>query len=409
MAKIAFIFSVLLFFPVFVFAENNPPVIINEIAWMGTINSANDEWIELFNNASDAINLNGWALKSPDEKIKIPLSGQLSASGFYLIERTDDNSAPNAAADIIYTGALPNSGIKLGLYDNFNNLIDEADCGAGWLAGNNETKQTMEREGGNWRSSQNPGGTPGAQNSEALIPAFPAAETSTDKQSPTSNETLNSKNEGVADEANNVKYPDGIFINEILPSPEGADETNEWVELFNSNDFIVNLSEWKVGDAEGSAIIYIFPPDTKIPANGYIIAKRPETKIVLNNERDGLNLIRPDEKIADSIYYENALKNLSYGKIGSEWQWSPPTPGKINITLASSSDKAALSEQNKSDNEKIGNSALATISESAKKSDVFIDKLSAGGTSPIILFLSALFAAIFSAAVMIIVKLKLKK
>src|SRR4030042_7178446 len=33
----------------------------------------------------------------------------------------------------------------------------------------------------------------------------------------------------------------GIIFNEILPSPEGPDETEEWVEIFNKNDFEVYL------------------------------------------------------------------------------------------------------------------------------------------------------------------------
>lgn len=37
-------------------------------------------------------------------------------------------------------------------------------------------------------------------------------------------------------------YPSGVFINEILPNPAGADETNEWIELYNSNNFVVDLS-----------------------------------------------------------------------------------------------------------------------------------------------------------------------
>lgn len=31
------------------FAINSSDVVINEIAWMGTIASANDEWLELYN------------------------------------------------------------------------------------------------------------------------------------------------------------------------------------------------------------------------------------------------------------------------------------------------------------------------------------------------------------------------
>ncbi|PIP24309.1 MAG: hypothetical protein COX35_01265, partial [Candidatus Nealsonbacteria bacterium CG23_combo_of_CG06-09_8_20_14_all_37_18] len=38
-------------------AANPLDVVINEIAWMGTVNLANDEWIELYNNAESPISL----------------------------------------------------------------------------------------------------------------------------------------------------------------------------------------------------------------------------------------------------------------------------------------------------------------------------------------------------------------
>lgn len=400
MAKITFTFSVLLFFPAFVFAENNPSIIINEIAWMGTISSANDEWIELFNNTNGAINLDGWILKSPDEKIKIPLVGQLAANGFFLLERTDDNSAPNAAADLIYTGSLINSGIKLSLYDNFNNLIDEVDCGAGWLAGNNETKQTMERASGNWRSSQNPGGT-----SKSFNGGIAAAEIAKPINSPPLEPTTNNPVKEIPAAA----YPDGIVFSELMPSPEGADETNEWIELFNSNNSDVDLSGWKIQDTDGSLTTYVFPVNIKISAGEYLTIKRPETKIALNNEGDGLNLMAPDGKIMDSVFYKNAPKNQSYGKINSEWTWgSILTPGKLNVAPVPLSANAALPEQNKSDNEKMGGVALAAIGKTAENNSLFLDELVQNKSNPLILFLIAFAMSVISAIIILIIKIKFK-
>jgi len=40
-------------------------IVINEIAWMGTENSANDEWIELYSDQQ--VNLTGWILEAADE------------------------------------------------------------------------------------------------------------------------------------------------------------------------------------------------------------------------------------------------------------------------------------------------------------------------------------------------------
>ena len=150
-------------------------VIINEIAWMGTTVSANDEWLELFNNTTGPIILDGWILKSADEKLKINLKGVISARGFYLLERTDDTTVPNITADLIYKGALSNTGEDLKLYDNLNNLIDGVACSTKWITGDNATKQTMEAfrqaqdNNREWQTSENFGGTPKAQNSSSMI------------------------------------------------------------------------------------------------------------------------------------------------------------------------------------------------------------------------------------------------
>lgn len=156
----ALVFVFVFFVPCFLFpgliqAAGAGDVIINEIAWMGTTVSYNDEWIELYNKGSSAINLDGWVLKAADGSPKIKLSGSFPANSFYLLERSKD-----------YTGALNNKGEKLELYDNSGNLIDSVAASAGWPAGDNTTKQTMERIiAGGWQTSQNPGGTPGAENS----------------------------------------------------------------------------------------------------------------------------------------------------------------------------------------------------------------------------------------------------
>lgn len=140
-------------------------IIINEIAWMGTKSSYSDEWIELYNTKEASIDLNGWTLKSFNEKIRIELVGQIKPKSYFLLERTDDETIPSIKADQIYTGALNNNGNHLIL--SFNGVVmDEINCFNGWFAGDNKTKQTMEKGLNNWHHSKNPEGTPRAWNSE---------------------------------------------------------------------------------------------------------------------------------------------------------------------------------------------------------------------------------------------------
>jgi hypothetical protein len=136
-------------------------VVINEIAWMGTTNSVNDEWIELYNNGSAAVSLEGWSLVAQDGSPDISLSGSISAGGYVLLERTDDNVVPGVTALVIYSSALSNTGEYLKLKNNTDVVIDEINNQSGWIKGDSTTKHTMQRSGSGWITAT---ATPGLVN-----------------------------------------------------------------------------------------------------------------------------------------------------------------------------------------------------------------------------------------------------
>ena len=122
------------------------PVAINEIVWMGTEASSNDEWLELKNNTAYNIDLSQWALESKDGTPYIELSGVIGPRKFALLERTNDETIKNITALVIYTGALNNSGEQLVL-SYASTTLDSAPPST-WIAGENTSptvRKTMER------------------------------------------------------------------------------------------------------------------------------------------------------------------------------------------------------------------------------------------------------------------------
>lgn len=98
----------------------------------------------------------------------------ISAGGFLLLERTSDDSVPGISADCIYVGALGNTGEFLKLKDGLINIIDSVDIvDNSWPAGNNDTKETMQRSGSNWITAV---ATPKSQN--PISPPPPPADDS---------------------------------------------------------------------------------------------------------------------------------------------------------------------------------------------------------------------------------------
>ncbi len=138
---------------------------INEIAWMGTKVSASAEWMELFNNSSTSVELDGWTLTTADGTPDIHFSTKdsIAPHGYFLLERTRNGVVPGVTADKIYTGSLKNSGETLILTNNASTTIDNVIGGKNWCAvgGNNTTKQTAQYSGGGWITAT---GTPRATN-----------------------------------------------------------------------------------------------------------------------------------------------------------------------------------------------------------------------------------------------------
>jgi len=139
-------------------------VSFNEIAWMGTSISSTNEWIELFNDGVDSVDLSGWKITTNDGGLSINLSGSIPAQGFYLIERTDDNTVPSVVADLVspFGSGLSNSGEDIVLKDSTGNTIDSLSFSGGWPAGDNTTKDTMQKSNSVWITASS---TPKVQNS----------------------------------------------------------------------------------------------------------------------------------------------------------------------------------------------------------------------------------------------------
>jgi hypothetical protein len=128
-------------------------VLISEIAWMGYQGDANNEWIELYNSSSSSVDLSGWVLVASDGSPSITLSGSIGALSYFLLERTDDASVPGVSANLIYAGALGNTGETLILKNKNGVSVDTVTGGTGWenIGGDVLTGETPQRTAqGTW-------------------------------------------------------------------------------------------------------------------------------------------------------------------------------------------------------------------------------------------------------------------
>ena len=299
------------------------PVVINEVAWMGGQNSANDEWVELKNISTDSTDVSGWQVRDKDGQIKaiIPGGTKILSGGFYLLERGED--ATSISSDQTYTGGLKNDNEALRLFGAGCALIDEVFAAPKWPAGDNTTKQTMERDatGFGWHTSANSGGTPRAQNS-AGVPAPATSGSSGGESADTPPPPPLVASSGSA--------ADHVVISEIMAGSD-ASSSDEFIELYNSTDTAVDITGWELRKRTSSGSESNLVDNAafvgQIPAKGFFLIASPSYQgsrtpdisysVTSGNIAYSSNTIvlyagdNASAAVVDEVAYESADKNKS--------------------------------------------------------------------------------------------------
>ncbi len=144
-----------------------------------------------------------------------------------------------------------------------------------------------------------------------------------------------------------------VIINEIMYDPEGTDTGREWIELYNNNDFDVNISEWKLFEAGVNHKLTIFQGNDILTKNDYlVIADNPvkfledysnftrtivESSFSLSNTGEIICMKDNNLQLIDCVDYSSKLFANGNGKTiefsGTEWMESIVyygTPGTEN-------------------------------------------------------------------------------
>ncbi len=215
------IFLLILFSPISTYAA----ITINEIAWMGGVDSANHEWIELYNSGSEVINVDGWTLND-GVNLNINLIGSVPSNSYVVLERSSEESAPSSAF-LIYTGALVNSGVTLTLRNSTSEIVDQVSGGESWqsIGGDNTTKETAQYTTKGWVTDV---ATPGKVNRtgrvEVTVPSAVVPKTKTDSVNSSSNKIVSvektktvmlGNSESVLQLSTDIQ--DVAYVNQIIP------------------------------------------------------------------------------------------------------------------------------------------------------------------------------------------------
>jgi len=132
-----------------------------------------------------------------------------------------------------------------------------------------------------------------------------------------------------------IQTSKNIFISEVFPSPKDGKE--EWIELANKRTGPIDLNKWYIKDKSGK--IYILP-EIKIDGLNYVVLKKSQTKLSLNNSNETLSLFDPNGLLVDRINYKSVPHDFSWAKWGESYYLTQiPTLGQENIIESGSSPK----------------------------------------------------------------------
>ena len=120
----------------------------------------------------------------------------------------------------------------------------------------------------------------------------------------------------------------GLVINEIMAGnvsavPDQNGEYDDWVELYNGNNFSLNLNGYHLSDNENELTKWTFPNVT-IPANGYLIvwcdtAGNSQTGLHttyrLSADQEEVYLTDPTNTVIDAVHYVNMPSDKGFARV----------------------------------------------------------------------------------------------
>lgn len=145
-----------------------------------------------------------------------------------------------------------------------------------------------------------------------------------------------------------------VVINEVLPAP-GADHNgdgvinsdDEYIELYNPSDQPVSLAGWQLSDVTSDVTPsrrFTFGVGRYIGGHQYLLLRRTETRINLNNTDDSMRLFNADGEAVDQIAWAQSPRrghSLSRLPDGGTWLEGNATPGKANQLATDNKTEAA--------------------------------------------------------------------
>lgn len=279
------------------------------------------EWVEIFNQGFQPVDISGWKIddiEGGSSPVALP-ENSISPGGYFLFTLTR-SVFNNTGQDQVRLLDLSNTPVD---YIDYQDCLREHSYSRIW----DNVHSLYLNE---WWWSNNP--SPENANPNISVTIVPTATTTPDISiSP----TPSSFTEEVS--------VSGIWLSEFMACPSGV---GEWVELYNSNLFPVDLSTWALDDGEGGSAKYTFPAGTVVAGNNLVVIE-VLGRGMFNNGGDVVELINNLNEVSDYFLYSICSSEWSWARASldknSEWaQTATITRGRENYIQAWRAPEASI-------------------------------------------------------------------
>lgn len=309
-----------------VYAAAPPPsgVRIAEARFRGP-GGASDEFIELVNVGSEAVDVSGWALQgcaatsgSPATRATVPSGTSLAGGQRYLI--ANNGYGGTVVPDLTYsTGIADTGGARI--IDAAGAIVD----GVGSSDGTDD--QCREGAGLAFPTSDQDVSYHRLDEGRTDID-----DNSSDFEGPSASSPQNSSGGSTGGTGGTGGTVADLVINEYVA--DNASFPAEWVELYNPTSGDVDASGLWIDDiANGGSSPQQLPSGSIVPAGGHLVFEF--SGFVLNNTGDDVRLVTADQAtVIDAHSYTSSADDLSYRRSPDGGAWcandGPATQGTSN-------------------------------------------------------------------------------
>ncbi|MCP4221236.1 MAG: MBL fold metallo-hydrolase [bacterium] len=282
---------------------NVPKIVFSEVNYDTPGDENAEEWFEIYNNSVSNVDIGNWTITDNNGTgytYTVP-AGQIIKAGTYLtIARQSAGFTAMYGYEADLYGSLPylnNGGDTLILYDADGNEVDAVAWEGGASQGIPE----------GWGSTSNPWA--GADNTIVRTDVTVDTDTHSDWGYATDNGNP---------QIQNPPLPKIVF-SEIFYDTPGDENTEEWFELYNNSEVVVDVSGWKVTDNNGTGFTYTLPAGQVIEPGTFLTIARQSAGFFalygyeadlygslpyLNNGGDTLLLYDTSDNVVDAVAWE---------------------------------------------------------------------------------------------------------